>query len=192
LSLTTTLTELDISGNPVQIVASGSILDTGTLGTYAPNSKYFTATTIWPAYKNYNAITGAADNAYVAFVTSNEPTNTAPVVSDIPSQTINEGETFATITLDNYVTDAEDPDTSISWTPSGYTDLTVTITNRVGPAQKPSPSPQQTRVRYLIQMTRHSRSMLHQQLDGPHTTIWSAQAPQNSSQNMIIQSITGY
>ncbi len=43
-------------------------------------------------------------------------TNTAPVVSDIPNQTINSGQSFATISLDNYVTDAESPDNQIVWT----------------------------------------------------------------------------
>jgi hypothetical protein len=43
------------------------------------------------------------------------PTNTAPVVADIPNQTIAEGGTFATINLDDYVTDAESADNLITW-----------------------------------------------------------------------------
>jgi len=66
-SMTVTLTELDSNGDPVQVVASGNIADTSSLGADAPNSKYFTAITLWPAYKNYNAISGASDNAYVEF-----------------------------------------------------------------------------------------------------------------------------
>ena len=50
-----------------------------------------------------------------------------PVVSDIPNQTIAEGETFATINLDDYVTDADHPDAEISWTYSGNIELTVSI-----------------------------------------------------------------
>lgn len=46
------------------------------------------------------------------------PANTAPVVSDIPNQTIAEGATFAAINLDNFVTDAEDADNAIVWTAS--------------------------------------------------------------------------
>lgn len=53
------------------------------------------------------------------------PINTQPVVSDIPDQTINEGDAFSTIILDNFVTDAEDSDNSINWTavsaaPNGF------------------------------------------------------------------------
>jgi len=59
---------------------------------------------------------------------SSGPTNTPPIVSDIPGQTITVSDTFTTITLDNYVSDVEDPDTSISWTYSGNTDLTIAIT----------------------------------------------------------------
>ena len=62
------LTQLDGSGNPVSVVASGTIADTATLGLDAPNSKYFTGP-IWPGYKNYSAISGAADNAYFEIVT---------------------------------------------------------------------------------------------------------------------------
>ena len=42
--------------------------------------------------------------------------NTAPVVADIPDQTIAEGGTFATISLDDYVTDTESADNLITWT----------------------------------------------------------------------------
>lgn len=62
------LTQLDGSGNPVSVVANGGIADTSTLGSDAPNSKYFTGP-IWPGYKNYSAISGAADNAYFEIVT---------------------------------------------------------------------------------------------------------------------------
>jgi hypothetical protein len=57
----------------------------------------------------------------------NAPTNTAPEVSDIPNQTINEGESFATINLDDYVTDAEQTDAEIDWSYSGNSALTVSI-----------------------------------------------------------------
>ncbi len=51
--------------------------------------------------------------------------NTAPVAADIPDQTIGEGGVFATINLDNFVSDAEDADNTIIWTatsgsPNGF------------------------------------------------------------------------
>ncbi|MGB2809711.1 MAG: Ig-like domain-containing protein, partial [Sedimentisphaerales bacterium] len=63
-SIDVELWSLDSSGNLDTLVVSESITtDTGTLGDDAPNSKYFTSG-LCPAYKNYNALEGAADNAY--------------------------------------------------------------------------------------------------------------------------------
>ena len=62
-----------------------------------------------------------------------------PVVS-IPDQTIAEGQTFATIPLDNYVTDADHLDSEINWTYAGNTELTVSIdVNRVATITIPDP-----------------------------------------------------
>jgi len=65
------------------------------------------------------------DNAQVSI--SNEP----PVVSDIPSQTIDEGGSFTSISLDNYVTDPDNTDPEISWRATGMNHLSVSIVNRV-------------------------------------------------------------
>ncbi|MCP4566472.1 MAG: hypothetical protein GY841_02695, partial [FCB group bacterium] len=56
---------------------------------------------------------------------------TAPVVTDIPDQTIDEGSTFTTINLDDYVSDVEDADADMVWTYTGNSALTVDITARV-------------------------------------------------------------
>ena len=45
--------------------------------------------------------------------------NVAPVVSDIPDQTIPKGGAFATINLDNYVSDVDNTDAEMAWTYSG-------------------------------------------------------------------------
>ncbi|GAF88856.1 unnamed protein product, partial [marine sediment metagenome] len=57
--------------------------------------------------------------------------NDTPVVTDIPDQTIPEGSTFATINLDDYVSDVDHADSDMVWSYSGNTELTVDITNRV-------------------------------------------------------------
>jgi hypothetical protein len=49
----------------------------------------------------------------------------APVVSDIPDQTIPLGQRFTGIRLDNYVTDGDNSDSEITWTWSGNVLLTV-------------------------------------------------------------------
>jgi len=55
-----------------------------------------------------------------------------PVMIDIPNQTIQEGETFAQINLDSFVTDADTPINQIQWSFSGQTELQVSIdANRV-------------------------------------------------------------
>ena len=57
--------------------------------------------------------------------------NDAPVLTDIPNQTVEEGSSFTTINLDDYVTD-ETADGDIIWTYSGNSELTVSIsTDRI-------------------------------------------------------------
>ena len=58
-------------------------------------------------------------------------TNEPPVVSNIPNQSVAEGSAFATINLDDYVDDPDNLDSEITWTATGETDVTVTITDRV-------------------------------------------------------------
>jgi len=69
---------------------------------------------------------GLADTTDPATFTVN-PVNDAPVVSDIPDQTVLEGGSFATFDLDDYVTDIETPDGDMTWTYSGNNDLSVSI-----------------------------------------------------------------
>ncbi|HLO58356.1 MAG TPA: tandem-95 repeat protein [Bacteroidales bacterium] len=55
------------------------------------------------------------------------PENDPPVVSDIPNQTISEGASFATINLDNYVSDVDNTNAEMTWTYSGNSQLIVSI-----------------------------------------------------------------
>ncbi|MBN1791511.1 MAG: Omp28-related outer membrane protein, partial [Bacteroidales bacterium] len=65
--------------------------------------------------------------------------NDFPVVTDIPNQTIAEGASFVTITLDNYVSDPDNTDAQISWTAAGNTQLIVNISaGRVATITTPS------------------------------------------------------
>ena len=63
---------------------------------------------------------------------------TAPVVGDIPDQSISEGNSFVIITLDDYVTDADNAATEITWTYTGDDELTVTIIDRVATITAPA------------------------------------------------------
>ncbi|ETR64774.1 MAG: hypothetical protein OMM_15364, partial [Candidatus Magnetoglobus multicellularis str. Araruama] len=59
------------------------------------------------------------------------PVNDPPIVSDIDDQTIDEGSQFSTIPLNAFVSDLDNENTDISWTPSGQTDLVVDIQNNI-------------------------------------------------------------
>ena len=61
----------------------------------------------------------------------NPPENEAPLVRDIPNQTINEGASFATISLDDYVSDVDNSDAEMTWNYNGNIELSVTLV-RVG------------------------------------------------------------
>ena len=62
----------------------------------------------------------------------------APIVADIPDQTIAEGSTLATISLDDYVSDVDNTDAEMTWSYSGNSELTVDITARVATITIPS------------------------------------------------------
>jgi hypothetical protein len=64
--------------------------------------------------------------------------NDTPAVSDIPDQAIEEGESFTTISLDDYVSDADNIDTDMDWSYSGNTELAVSIVNREATITVPS------------------------------------------------------
>ena len=62
-----------------------------------------------------------------------------PMVTDIPDQTVSHGAAFASIALDDYVSDVEDPDDALIWGYSGNVELLVDITDRVATVTKPDP-----------------------------------------------------
>ena len=118
----TTSGEVDLTVSIVDRVATISVPDADWNGT---ETITFTATDLGLA----------TDSDSATFTVT--PVNDAPVVSDIPDQTIAEGETFAKINLDDYVNDVDNPDTDISWTTSGEVDLTVNIVDRVATISVP-------------------------------------------------------
>jgi len=60
-----------------------------------------------------------------------------PVVTQIPAQTINEGEQFQKIQLDDYVADEDNSDAEISWRAFGQVELIVNIANRIATVTAP-------------------------------------------------------
>ncbi len=80
----------------------------------------------------YTANDGSTNGNTVSVLITITGVNDAPVIDDIPNQTVAEGNSFNTINLDNYITDAETSDENIVWslnpTPT-YFD--VEINNRI-------------------------------------------------------------
>ena len=68
---------------------------------------------------------GLSDSDTALFVVT--PQNGAPLVTDIPDQTINAGESFRTISLDEYVYDADNSPQEMTWTYGGNQELIVQI-----------------------------------------------------------------
>src|SRR5512133_486013 len=75
----------------------------------------------------YYAFDGTSPGNTVTVTITINPVNDPPVTSDIPNQTINEEASFATINLDGYVTDPDNADNEITWTYSGNSSLSVSI-----------------------------------------------------------------
>ncbi len=88
----------------------------------------------------YADVTPFSSSAAGTTVASNTLTinDNPPIVSDIPDQGISEGNTFATISLDDYVTDGDHADNEMSWTFSGNDQLSVAIVDRVATITIPS------------------------------------------------------
>lgn len=79
---------------------------------------------------------GVIGNALNYFFPGEE--NDPPVVSDIPDQTKVQGNSFATIQLDNFVSDENHADSEITWTFSGNVELIVNIDeNRIATITMP-------------------------------------------------------
>ncbi len=100
----------------------------------------YTDTTIVPGVQYYYRVT-AVDSSDLASDYSDNVSAAIPLVTDIPGQTVGKGGTFATIPLDDYVSDPDNADSEIDWTYSGNTELTVSIdANHVATIGIPSSS----------------------------------------------------
>ena len=79
----------------------------------------------------------ASDSTSANFVVN--PVNDAPVINNIPDQTIEEKNEFQPINLNDYVTDVDDDVNDLSWTYSGNNDLIVSISdNHIATVKTPN------------------------------------------------------
>ncbi|MBN2239260.1 MAG: choice-of-anchor L domain-containing protein, partial [Dehalococcoidales bacterium] len=88
----------------------------------------------------YVASDGSSESELTDVTIDILPVNDAPMVGDIPDQTIEEAELFTTINLDDYVEDIDNPDYEITWSVNGYVELLVTINNRIATITAPYPA----------------------------------------------------
>jgi hypothetical protein len=72
---------------------------------------------------------GASDSNQLTFEVT--AVNDPPVVHDIPDQEVAEGTAFATINLDDFVTDIDNDISTLTWTATGQSILSLDITGRV-------------------------------------------------------------
>jgi len=114
--------QTDLTVNIVDRVATIQILDEDWYG-----SEVITFTATDP---------GLLSDSGVATFTVNA-VNDAPQVSGIPGQTIDEGDTFTQINLDDYVADPDNLDSELTWNATGQTDLTVNIVDRIATITTP-------------------------------------------------------
>jgi hypothetical protein len=99
-----------------------------------PNPEWNGSETIWFKVCDPG---GLCDSVQVIFTII--AVDDAPVVSDIPSQTITAGENFTSINLNDYVTDADDPDSVLIWSHRSEFGLLVNITDGVATIAVPNP-----------------------------------------------------
>ena len=121
----------------VELYIDGALLAGDTLSPY----QYVWDTTLYAngphtlMARAYDVAGNSADSADVIIEIDD---SSAPVVSDIPAQTIVEGSTFASINLDDFVSDIDHTDVEMTWTASGNSELTVTIdANRIATVTMP-------------------------------------------------------
>ncbi len=91
-----------------------------------------------PASNLYGTGDQVSDNVSFDPWIGYNPFNLAPTVSGIPDQTIDEGGSFDTINLDDYVNDADNEPSEMTWSYSGNTDITVGIENGVATIEAPA------------------------------------------------------
>ena len=94
--------------------------------TYIPAANYYGSDSF-----TYMAYDGDLYSALTTVNLTISAVNDAPVVTNIPNQTIAEGSLFSTIPLDSYVSDVDHSDAQMTWTYAGNSQLSVSIVNRV-------------------------------------------------------------
>ncbi len=107
-------------GNSALSVDINTGSHTATIG--VPNTDWNGSETI--IFKATDPASGSSQDEATFTLT---PVNDPPVISNIPDQSINSGESFSPVALDDYVTDVDNSKSELSWTITGNTSLTPSV-----------------------------------------------------------------
>ena len=109
-------------GNEIRELNGEGMVLTGA-GTLCLSSGYFNA--------NEECLQGGLDNIIISDIYHDalmlNDANNAPIVSDIPNQTIEEGSSFVIVNLDNFVSDVDHSNSELTWATTGEVELVVSI-----------------------------------------------------------------
>ncbi|MFZ5517633.1 MAG: Ig-like domain-containing protein, partial [Candidatus Zhuqueibacterota bacterium] len=141
ISLDNYVTDPDNADNQITWTATGQAQLTVTITNrvatiQTPNAEWSGAETI--AFKATDP-GGKFDSESAAFTVT--AVNDAPVVTQIPNQTVNQGSPFSPISLNDYVSDVDNSDAEITWSHNA-TQLTVQINGSTKVATVTVPSAQ--------------------------------------------------
>ncbi len=129
--------DTDVDGDALSVMAviqpaHGVVIHSRELLTYTPTADFHGQDTfLYIASDDH----GGTDLAMVVVTVT--PVNDPPIVADIPDQSISAGESFATIVLDEYVSDVDNAEAELSWSFGGNVELSVTIADRVATITPP-------------------------------------------------------
>ncbi len=126
-----------VSGNQELIVSIDSLTHVATVQT--PNEDWYGSETLLFTATDPTLL---SDSDSAVFTVN--PVNDPPVVSDIPDQTIAQGDTFSSFDLDDYVSDVDNTDSEINWDATGNEQLVVEIDPQTHVATVTTPSPDWT------------------------------------------------
>ncbi|MBU0496590.1 MAG: cadherin-like domain-containing protein, partial [Candidatus Thermoplasmatota archaeon] len=130
IQLDSYVTDIDNLPSEITWTATGqtdlliTILPTRIAIIESPNNNWNGAETITFTATDPGSLSDS-DSAIFTIIAGNDP----PIISNIPDQTIREGQQFTTINLNNYVTDTDNEDNEINWTYIGNKELKIFIDN---------------------------------------------------------------
>ena len=118
---------ISLHWNENSLIGNDTIIGNGTANITWDDADQYSTIYYWYAVAVDNEESNKSDPWIFTTLSQNNP----PVIDAIDDQIIDEGDSFSSISLDDFVSDAEDSDENISWSYSGNVELVVSIVDRV-------------------------------------------------------------